>query len=304
MTRPRTSRRAAPVRRSPRGLRRILVALDGSPEGEAILGQLRELLAPRSLVLLLHVIPTPTPSTGEQLADLLHVEEDAEEYLAGVAERLPQARARWIVETGDPAARILAAARDEGVDALALTTHARSGLTSLLMGSVAREVLQKAECPVFLVHPGVPAPRPSRRRILMPLAGPEGAVPVLRAVQDLAKQTDSTVTLLHVLPAARVADSSTGFNPIVLQPLQLPEVVWLDPIADLLAHHGVRAEKLVLMGEPEEWILQQARERDVDLIALPTTGRGGIAQLILGSVAEHVVRKADRAVLLFHRVEE
>ena len=62
-------------------------------------------------------------------------------------------------------------------------------------------------------------------------------------------------------------------------------------------------DKVVLMGEPEEWILEQARERDVDLIALPTAGRGGIARLILGSVAEHVVQKADRAVLLFHRVE-
>ena len=73
---------------------------------------------------------------------------------------------------------------------------------------------------------------------------------------------------------------------------------------DLLAHHGVRTEKVVLMGEPEEWILEQARERDVDLIALPTRGRGAFRRLILGSVAEHVVQKADCAVLLFHRVEE
>src|SRR5690348_9052411 len=110
MTRPRTSRKPSSVRRSPRGLRRILVALDGSPEGAAILDHLRELLAPRSIVLLMHVIPTPTPSTGDQLSDLLRVEEEAEEYLEGMAERLPQARSRWIVETGDPAERILAAA--------------------------------------------------------------------------------------------------------------------------------------------------------------------------------------------------
>jgi nucleotide-binding universal stress UspA family protein len=303
MTRPKTSRKPAAARRSPRGLRRILVALDGSAEGETILDQLKELLAPRSVVLLMHVIPTPTPSTGEQLSDLLHVEEEAEEYLEGVAERLPQARVRWIVETGDPAERILAAARDEGVDAIALTTHARSGLSSLLMGSVARDLVQKAGRPVFLVRPGVPS-RAARRKILVPLAGPEGALGVLRAVQDLAKQTESTVTLFHVLPAPRVADSSTGFNPIVLRPIQLPEVAWLDPIVDLFAHHGIRAEKLVRMGEPEEWILEEARERDVDLIALPTRGREGLARLILGSVAEHVVQKADRAVLLFHRVEE
>ncbi len=304
MIRQRSSRKPARAHRSPRGLHRILVALDRSPAGETILEHLRELLAPRSIALLVHVIPTPAPSSSGELADLLRVEEDAEAYLDGAAERLPQARARAIVEIGDPAERLLETARDEDVDALALTTHARSGLTSLLLGSVARELVQKAGRPVFLVRPGVAPPSPSRRNILVPLSGPEGATPVLRVVQDLAKRTGSTVTLLHVLPAPRVADPVTGFNPIVIRPLQLPEVVWLDPIVDLLAHHGVRAEKLVLMGEPEELILREARERNVDLIALPTRGRGGIARLILGSVAEQVVQKSDRAVLLFHRVEE
>ena len=238
------------------------------------------------------------------MAGLLRLEEDAEEYLEGAAGRLPQARVRWIVETGDPVERLLAAARGERVDALALTTHGRGGLTSLLLGSAARELVRQAGRPVFLVRPGLPVPRPPRRRILVPLAGPEGASGVLRAVQDLARRTGSTVTLLHVLPAPRVADPVTGFNPIVIRPLELPEVSWLDPIMDLLAHHGIRAEKLVLMGEPEELILREARDRDVDLIALPTRGRGGIARLILGGIAEHVVQKADRAVLLFHRVEE
>jgi nucleotide-binding universal stress UspA family protein len=41
-------------------------------------------------------------------------------------------------ETGDPAERIIAAAQDGDADALALTTHARGGVASLLMGSVAR----------------------------------------------------------------------------------------------------------------------------------------------------------------------
>jgi len=264
----------------------------------------KDLLAPRSIVILVHVIPTPAPSSPGEVGNLLRLEDDSEDYLEGMAARLPQARVRWIVETGDPAERLLAAAREEDVDALALTTHARGGLSTLLMGSVARELVQKAGRPVFLVRPGIAPSRDARRRILVPLAGPEGALGVLRAVQDLAKRTESTVTLVHVLPAPRVADSSTGFNPIVIRPLQLPQVTWLDPILDLLAHHGIRAENVVRMGEPEEWILEEARERDVDLIALPTSGREGIARLILGSVAEHVVQMADRCVLLFHRIEE
>ena len=238
------------------------------------------------------------------MSDLLHVEEDAERYLETLADRIPQARTRWIVETGDPVERILAAARDEDVDAVALTSHARSGLMSLLMGSVARKVVQQIGRPVFLVRPDVPPPRRPSRRILVPLDGPEGAHAQLQVVEALAKPTDSMVTLLHVLPAPRVADPVTGFNPIVIKPIQLPEVAWLDPFVDVLAHHGVRAEKVVLVGEPEELLLRESRARNVDLIVLRTHVRKGIARLLLGSVAEHIVRKADRAVLLFHRAKD
>jgi len=283
-------------------VRRILVALDGSPEGETILEHLDGILSDRTVLLLIHVLPAPVPSSTLEIPGLLRLQEDAEAYLEAVRERLPL-RSRWLVETGDPAERILAAARDEDVDALALTSHARSGLTSLLMGSVARQVVQRAGRPVFLVRPDVPARRP-RRHILVPLDGPEGAETVLRVVETLAKHTDSKVSLLHVLPFARVADPVTGFNPIVLRPLQLPEVAWLDPLVELLTHHGVRADKSVLAGEPEEVLLRESRAQDVDLIALPTRGRGGFARLILGSVAEDLVKKSDRTVLLFHRIEE
>src|SRR5262245_43626493 len=284
MVRQRTSRSPAPVHRRSRGLRRILVALDGSSEGETVLGHLPTILGARCDVILIHVIPTPPPSSSPQMLDVLRLEEEAEHYLEKVGERFRRLKSRWIVETGDPAERILAAARDEGVDALALTTHARSRMTSLLMGSVARQVVQRSGRPVFLVRPGVPPLRRTHRHLLVPLDGPEGAETVLRVVEPLAKPADSKVTLLHILPAPRVADPVTGFNPIILKPIQLPEVAWLDPLVDLLFHHGIRAAKSVLVGEPEELILRECRTLNPDLLVLRTRGRGGLARLILGSV--------------------
>jgi nucleotide-binding universal stress UspA family protein len=304
MIRQKTSRTAEPVRRAPRGLSRILVALDGSRESETILEHLRRLLGSRSTLILLHVIPTPPPASDVGVAGLLGLEKEMEHYLEGVQGRFPRLRSRWIVESGDPVERILAMAQDEKADALALTTHMRSRLSSLLMGSAAREVVQRAGRPVFLVRPGVPAPRRSHRRLLVPLDGPDGAVELLGSVERLAKQTGSGVTLLHVLPAARVADPVTGFNPVVLKPMRLPEVSWLDPLVDYLAHHGVRAVKSVQMGEPDLVILRESRAMSADLIVLRTRGRGGIARLVLGSVPEQVLQDADRPVLLFHRVED
>ncbi len=304
MTRHKGFRTAPHARPSSRGLRRVLVALDGSPEGETVLDHLEGILAPRALVLLIHVLPAPPPSSTREVAGLLNLQEDAEQYLEGVRERFHHARSRWIVETGDPAERILAAARDEDVDVLALTTHARGGLKSLLMGSVAREVVQHAERPVFLVRPDAQPPRRALRHILVPLEGPDGAETILRVVEPMAKESDARVTLLHVLPFPLVTDPVTGFNPIVLKPMELPAVAWIDPLVDLLERHGVRAEKSVFAGEPEEVLLRESRTLNVDLIALRTRGRSGIRRLMLGSVAEQVVKKADRPALLFHRVEE
>ncbi|MBI3943040.1 MAG: universal stress protein [Chloroflexi bacterium] len=58
-----------------------------------------------------------------------------------------------VARFGDPAEEILAFIRDEEVDLVAMTTHGRSGLSRLLYGSVASEVLRKAPIPVLLLRP-------------------------------------------------------------------------------------------------------------------------------------------------------
>ena len=51
--------------------------------------------------------------------------------------------------TGDPATEIVRVAKEEGVDLIVMSTHGRSGLTRVLMGSVAELVVRRAECPVL-----------------------------------------------------------------------------------------------------------------------------------------------------------
>src|SRR5262245_5364498 len=153
MIRHKTSRTLAPAHRAMRGLRKVLVALDGSSESETILKHLEAVVPARCALLLIHVLPAPTLSSRDAVADILLIQEEAERYLEKVREKIRHLRSEWLVETGDPAERILAVAREEDVDALALTTHARGGLTSLLMGSVARKLVQRAGRPVFLVRP-------------------------------------------------------------------------------------------------------------------------------------------------------
>jgi nucleotide-binding universal stress UspA family protein len=141
--------------------KKILVPLDGSGLAEAILPQVTELakaLQAELLVLrvaLAHVFPGVDPTEDE-----VRVVREAEEYVARVIGELGDAGVivHAAVRYGKPAAEILNHIADNKVNMVAMSTHGRSGLSRLIMGSVAEEVVRNAGVPVMLVRaPGKPA---------------------------------------------------------------------------------------------------------------------------------------------------
>lgn len=73
-------------------------------------------------------------------------------------------------------------------------------------------------------------------------------------------------------------------------------------LAKLLAHvvpsdESVAYEHRLLLGDPAPEIVHLAKEENVDLIVMGTHGRSGLTRLLMGSVAEHVVRRAECPVL-------
>lgn len=140
--------------------KRVLVPLDGSELSESVVPFLTEIAGPLDMTIVLLRVLETTPSTvvdggaGSILDDLDARRRDAAEYLAPLAVGL---RARGIdttttVRVGRPEDEILAAARAEKVDLIAMSTHGRSGLGRLLFGSVAERVLRQADVPVFLMR--------------------------------------------------------------------------------------------------------------------------------------------------------
>jgi nucleotide-binding universal stress UspA family protein len=69
------------------------------------------------------------------------------------ADLLPLVEVRQKVEMGSPAANILNEAREGGSDLIVMSTHGRTGLPHVLMGSITEQVVRSAVCPVFSVHP-------------------------------------------------------------------------------------------------------------------------------------------------------
>jgi len=138
--------------------KRILVPLDGSPLSEAILPQVAELT--RALgaevtllrVGLAHAFPGLDPMF--LLEEEVRVVKEAQTYLATVAERLAQEGliVRTAVRYGQAAAEIIDHVAFEGTDLVAMSTHGRSGLTRLVMGSVAEEVVRRVRVPVLLLR--------------------------------------------------------------------------------------------------------------------------------------------------------
>ncbi|ABS25017.1 universal stress protein [Anaeromyxobacter sp. Fw109-5] len=110
---------------------------------------------------LLHAYPVPgyTFPDGSVVASpkmLQDLADGAQRHLdewRTAAEGLGAPRVETAKEAGEPAAEIVAFARERGVDLLVLGTHGRTGLEHALMGSIAERVVRKAHCPVLTVRP-------------------------------------------------------------------------------------------------------------------------------------------------------
>jgi nucleotide-binding universal stress UspA family protein len=140
--------------------KRALVPLDGSAVAETVIPFILEIAGPLDMEVALLRVLQPTPPVvieGSRHVEIEDIEArriDAEEYLAPIAVELrgKGIRVDTRVRRGIPAEEIVAAAREEGADLIAMSTHGRSGLGRLLFGSVAEAVLRHSDIPVFLMR--------------------------------------------------------------------------------------------------------------------------------------------------------
>jgi len=139
---------------------RILVPHDFSDHATRALQIAADLAGPRGSITVLHAMAPVYSSMGGPAADLAwtptpEMVSDVGRELAGLVRRAlgpsAAARVRTRVVMADPLTAILAAAR--GADAIVMTTVGRTGLTHLLMGSVAEKVVRHATVPVLTIHP-------------------------------------------------------------------------------------------------------------------------------------------------------
>jgi nucleotide-binding universal stress UspA family protein len=295
---------------------KILVPLDGSPLAQAILPYVM-LVAKgfRSHVILFHVAETALDH--EDPDQKAHADETverirplAENYLAGVADEF---RGEGIdVETkvakGRAAAQIVEYAEQEDVRLIAMSTHGRSGLARLVMGSTVDRTLRACARPVLLVRPcdegasGEAARRFSK--IIVPLDGSNAAEAALPIAEELAKALGLEIILIQVIgieiPVAfgAVTPDSWPVPTHLLERLDVVASGYLTGLANMLKNKGLTVQWDVLRGAAGPRVVEFAKEAPDSLVAMTTHGRSGFRRWVLGSVADEVMRKGGEPVLV------
>ncbi len=141
------------------------------------------------------------------------------------------------------------------------------------------------------------------RRILVPVDFSECSRSALERAAVLAKSFDATIDIIHVweAPAFIAPEAMVGVagNSQTLSQLAREHAErGLKEFVDAAREAGIAIGKgIVEQGDAAKVIVEVAERDDYDMIAIGTHGRTGLAHLLLGSVAEKVVRRSPRPVL-------
>jgi nucleotide-binding universal stress UspA family protein len=137
------------------------------------------------------------------------------------------------------------------------------------------------------------------RKIVAATDFSEASALALDAAIALAGEQGATLHVLHVVEEPVMAAAWTEGYTLDLPTLHenLVEEAERSLTVIQAAHPGVHITTQALVGRPADTILEVASEQHADLVVVGSHGRGGLTRLLLGSVAENVVRHAPCAVL-------
>jgi nucleotide-binding universal stress UspA family protein len=221
------------------------------------------------------------------------------------------------VVRGDVVSGIVAHAREIGADLIVMTSHGRTGLNRSWLGSVADGVIRAAGIPVLMLRPSrTTTPRPMLakpfRSVMVPLDGSATSMRVLDAASALAQASGARMMLLRVvqpIPLITAETPAALLSTLGADPARTDRVVSearkeLADISKSLSAQGVVSvsAEVVVAERVAQAIIDYARTHGAHLIAMATHGRGA-SRLVVGSVADKVLRSSGTAMLLLRPTE-
>jgi CBS domain-containing protein len=139
------------------------------------------------------------------------------------------------------------------------------------------------------------------RRILSPVDFDDNSLAALEVSAQIARQNDGTVLLFHVTPMM-IAPTAM---PVYVDIYRGQDETAKEKLRQIAAKRlqGIKYELLTHVGEPAGAILRTAKRSAADVIVMATHGRRGFSRVMLGSIAEMVLREAPCPVLCVRRGE-
>lgn len=260
---------------------------------------------------LLHVTQNPYPFEGGTYEGYMTIEPELKEAARKQLELLPGAewsarlKVNRHVRIGPPFLEIVTHAKLNDVDLIVQNTHGRTGLAHFFIGSVAEKVVRKSPCPVLTLREDGDFSVP--KKILAATDFGEHSTAAMKYAVEFADRFGAELHVLHVVSDPAVSHPEIGLSMLPLSQFRdeieasgkrgLEEIDFSD------THPNVSVTTCLRVGPPLTGIVDYAKEHDIDLISIGTHGRNALSQVLIGSVAEKVVRHAPCSVLAVHHPE-
>ena len=281
-----------------RQLKKIMVGHDLWRGGEAAL-QSAQVFTDRygTSIKLVHVVephpvfhtPSPALANSPGLEEMQH---RAREILAHQAADQHE----WEVRTGKPFVELISACREWQADLLIVGGSAEG--QEPMLGSTSERIVRTSSIPVLVVKKPLSA---GLKTVLVPTDFSSCATKAAEEALAFVNSFGGEVFFLHALDIHAIYPDAYGLKAAWLPQLQ-PEAFpsrgeWQEFFHRLPSLENVVWHERTEEGKPAAAIVRLATESKADLIVMGTHGRTGLAHMLLGSVAEQVVRTAACSIL-------
>lgn len=284
--------------------KKIVVALDGSEASEKILPPVTGLAKSLGAELILLAV-TEKDGTIAGSED----KKPASDYLESLVGPLAEmgVTATTVTETGDPVGTIAAIANTQGADLVAMATHHGNAIARLFTGSVTDDVLKRANLPVLAINPDSgPAIHAGVTSVIVPLDGSDLAEESVPVAMEIAKGCGAELVFVQSVHMPTMGVSGPGIENVGGDFIAVKEregaIEYLSGFADKAKTEGIDARTHAAIGKAAARIIEDSKDIPGSIIVITSHGRGGFKRMMLGSVADELVRDSHHPVLVLkHR---
>jgi nucleotide-binding universal stress UspA family protein len=284
-------------------IRNIAVLLDSSKEAAQAIPMAKTVArSTNAQVTIISAIKKPSNTRQKKTHHI--VVEERNTYLKRVVNDFIHngIQAKYVIREGSISDATKQYIDEDGIDLVVTTTRGKSGKPHWLDGGISRKLVQMIDLPILIVKyrdEGYP-PAPTVKHIMVALDGSVYSERSLPYARVLAKAFGSDLSLLSVPAVPEVKDYRAPSEIVekVRQKAEANMRKFLQDVARPLRKDRLRVKALVRGSIPARTIIDASKDEKADMVMITSRGRGSLDLLLMGSVADEVVRETQIPIFM------